>query len=127
MPVESDFVKISGDYPIAIINPEARYWRVSPGWAKVYSPGHGPEWWVKRDHIQTFKLDENPDWLEVFVAGQNGRPFLQVGALDLPGLLEQESCAWVVSPMGDGWVAIVVLPAADLLHAVAASVEAPDA
>ncbi len=126
MPVESDFVKISGDYPIAIINPESRYWRVSPGWAKVYSPGHGPEWWVKRDHIQTFKLDENPDWLDVYLAAKKGEPFLHVNALDLPGLPKQESCAWVLNPMGGGWVAIFVLPVVALFRAVTASVEASD-
>jgi hypothetical protein len=125
--LESKMLEVLGDFPVAVIDPEARYWRVSPGWAKAYSPGHGPEWWKDRDHIKTFKLDENPDWLGVYLAARKGSPFLHVDALDLPGLPKQESCAWALSPIGGGWVAIFVLPVVTLFRAVAASVEAPDA
>jgi hypothetical protein len=105
------------DYPIAHIDKNHEYLGVTRGWARACSPGRGPEWWLQRNHVKAFKLDQYPAWAASYESGRSGTPELHVDLLSLPGIPGPRLQAWLINPDGVGGVYIVVIPVADILKA----------
>lgn len=109
--------QLSG-YPVAFVGEGGFYHWVTPGWAEAYSPEHGPDWWVGRDHRATFQLDDYPDYLEAWETCRAGEPVIRAESLDLPGLRPGAVGLWMLLPAGDGGSLVLVVDASAAMAAI---------